>query len=157
MRSGWERRIFSFFFLVLFVFVWIRETRLQKTLLMLFVLFPQRNICSVPATFIQNQAGFLFYPLFLLTYLSSHLCIKFSQDADYKDSISFRLSSSSFLFLGCLCVAQGPFSATQLLFYKHIVTVVVQRAVVSSDHRIAPDKPETHATALRVFKIVKPW
>lgn len=39
----------------------------------------------------------------------------------------------------------------------HIVTVVVQRAVVSSDHTIAPDKPETHATALQVFKIVKPW
>lgn len=134
------------------------QNRLQKTLLMLFVVFPQRNIYSVPATFVRWV--YQFYPVFLLTYFSSHLCIKFSQDTDYKDSSSFRLSSSSLLFLGCLCVAQGPLSATQLLnsfFYKHIVTVVVQRAVVSSDRTIAPDKPETHATALRVFKIVKPW
>lgn len=60
------------------------------------------------------------------------------------------------LFMCCTGTALC-YTAAQLLFYKHIVTVVVQRAVVSSDHTIAPDKPETHATALQVFKIVKPW
>lgn len=39
---------------------------------------------------------------------------------------------------------------------KHIVTVVAQQAVVSSNQPRAPEKLETHATAIQGFWIVKP-
>lgn len=39
---------------------------------------------------------------------------------------------------------------------KHIVTVVVQQAAVSSNQHSAPEKLETHATAIQGFWIVKP-
>lgn len=62
-----------------------------------------------------------------------------------------------FSLFGCLCVHCMLHKDFILLHScltrsdEHIVTVVVQQAVVSSNQRNAPDKLETHASAIQVF------
>lgn len=103
----------------------------------------------------------LIHPAFLLP---SHLLMCASHIYN-QDGTPACLWSYCLHDFGCLCVhcMLHRTHRTFILLHscltrsdKHIVTVVVQQAVVSSNQSRAPEKLETHETAIQGFWIVKP-
>lgn len=137
--------------------------RLQKTLLMLFVVFPQRcpsNIHSLVVPF-KTRLDFFFFSQYFSLRIYPLICASHFPKTQTTKTVFLSASLAHRSYFWAVYVLRRErsllHSCSTPFLQTHIVTVVVQRAVVSSDHTIAPDKPETHATVFQVFKIVKPW